>query len=50
MNELQTINEHTIIRETSGYDLIKAVPTEDLPEVMRFLEIVYNYEKMELLI
>jgi hypothetical protein len=43
MNELVIIDEHLIIRETVGYDFIKDISIEDLPSVLRFLKMVYNY-------
>lgn len=46
MSVLQTIDEHLYIRETVGYDIIKEVPLEDLPTVISFLKIVYNYNRM----
>jgi len=46
MDVLQTINEHMIIRETCGYDVIKNVEVYDIPNVMQFLTICWNYEKM----
>lgn len=46
MNELQIIKEHMIIRETIGYDAIKDVKLHDLPQVIKFLQIVWNYQKM----
>jgi hypothetical protein len=50
MNKLQTIDEHIIIRETSGYSLIEKVDVIDVPEVIEFLRVVHNYLKMERLI
>jgi hypothetical protein len=47
MSVLQTIDEHLYIRETVGYDLIKEVPLEDMPTVINFLKIVFNYNKMK---
>lgn len=46
MSDIDIIDEHTIIRETVGYDGIKDVDVIDLPEVLRFLKIVHNYQKM----
>ena len=46
MTDIDIIDQHIIIRETIGYDGIKDIPLEDLPEIMRFLKIVYNYQKM----
>jgi hypothetical protein len=50
MNPLDVIDEHQIIRETVGYDLIKEVELHDLPQVLGFLKIAYNYQKMNHLI
>ncbi len=47
MSVLQTIDEHLYIRETVGYDVIKEVPLEDMPTVINFLKIVYNYNRMK---
>lgn len=46
MDTLQIIDEHTIIKETIGYDAIKDIKVHDLPEVIKFLQIVWNYQKM----
>ena len=47
MNQLQTIDEHIIIRETVGYDVIKDIEVYDLPHVLQFLKICHNYLKMQ---
>jgi hypothetical protein len=46
MNDIEIIDEHIIIRETIGYDGIKDVELWDLPAVLQFLKVVYNYQKM----
>ena len=46
MDSLDIIDEHIIIRETIGYDGIKDVELWDLPGVLQFLKVVYNYQKM----
>ncbi len=46
MNALDLIDEHQIIRETVGYDFLNDVELVDLPELMKFLKIVYNYKKL----
>lgn len=46
-NALQTIDEHLIIRETVGYDVIEKFEVWDLPSVLDFLTIVHNYLKMD---
>lgn len=45
-NSLQIMDEHLYIRETVGYDFIKDVEVYDLPQVINFLKIVCNYNKM----
>ena len=43
----QTIDEHMVIRETCGYDVIAKVDIVDLPEVIHFLRICNNYAKLK---
>ena len=45
-NELQTIDEHNLIRDTIGYNTIQQIEVSDLPNVLKFLKIVSNYSKM----
>jgi len=45
-NELQTIDEHSLIREVSSYSLIEQIEVSDLPNVLKFLKIVSNYSNM----
>ena len=47
MNHIDIIDEHLIIRETVGYEVLNQVPIEDMPKVMEFLKIVYNYNRMK---
>jgi hypothetical protein len=47
MNPLDLIDEHIIIRETVGYEFLNDVELVDIPEVMKFLKIVYNYKKLK---
>ena len=47
MNALDLIDEHQIIRETVGYEFLNDVELCDLPELMKFLKIVYNYKKLK---
>lgn len=47
MNELQTIDEHILIRKTCGYDAIKDIDVFDLPNVIQFLKICHNYQKIK---
>lgn len=46
MKTLDLINEHQVIRETVGYDFLKDIELHDVPEVIQFLKVVYNYKKM----
>jgi len=46
MNPLDLIDEHIIIRETVGYEFLNDVELVDIPELMKFLKIVYNYKKL----
>ena len=46
MNALDIIDEHLAIRETVGYGVLSEVPIEDMPKVLEFLKIVYNYNRM----
>jgi hypothetical protein len=47
MSPLDQIDEHLIIRETVGYEFLNYVELYDIPEVMKFLKIVYNYKKIK---
>lgn len=47
MKWFDIIDEHTVIRETVGYDMIREVDIIDLPQVLEFLKIVHNYIKMK---
>ena len=44
---IDLIDEHLIIRETVGYDFLNNVAIEDIPEVLKFLKLVFNYTKMK---
>jgi len=46
MKAIDIIDEHIIIRETVGYKAIEGIELCDLPEIIQFLKIVYNYKKM----
>lgn len=46
MDDLKIIDEHIIIREIVGYDFIKDIEVWDLPSVLKFLKIIWNYDKM----
>ena len=41
------IDEHLIIRETVGYEFLNKVAIEDIPEVLKFLKLVFNYTKIK---
>ena len=47
MKPLDLIDEHQIIRETVGYEFLNDVELCDIPEVMKFLKIVWNYKKIK---
>lgn len=47
MSTLDIIDEHLAIRETVGYEVLSEVPIEDMPKVLEFLKIVYNYNRMK---
>ena len=46
MKEIEIIQEHELIRDTVGYDVISKIETVDIPIVLSFLQIVVNYIKM----
>lgn len=47
MKALDIIDEHIIIRETVGYEFISNIDVVNLPEVIKFLRVVHNYERMK---
>lgn len=47
MNTLDIIDHHMIIRDTVGYEVLAEVDLMDMPKVMEFLKIVYNYQRMK---
>jgi hypothetical protein len=47
MKKIQTIQEHIVIRETCGYDVISQIDVFDLPQVLHFLNICHNYMKLK---
>lgn len=49
MKPLDLIDEHQIIRETVGYEFLNDVELCDIPEVMKFLKIIWNYKKIKLI-
>lgn len=46
MSPLDLIDEHEVIRETVGYEFLNNVELVDIPEIIGFLKIVYNYKKI----
>ena len=50
MKNLEIIDEHLIIRETVGYSILNKIDIEDIPEIINFLKIVFNYNKMKKLL
>jgi len=46
-NKFEIIDEHIIIRETIGYEALNDIPVADIPQVLSFLKIVFNYKKMK---
>lgn len=43
---VRQIDEHRVIRDTIGYDQLKNVSLEDMPNVLKFLKIVDNYNRI----
>ena len=35
------------IRDTVGYDFIKNIELDDLPQVIQFLKVIWHYTKMQ---
>lgn len=48
MSELDIIDQHIIIVETTGYKLLKDISLIDFPEVFKFLKVVHNYKKLKI--
>ena len=46
MNSIDIIDEHIVIRETVGYEILNQVDVIDVPAVLEFLKVVYNYKRM----
>ena len=46
MNELQIINNSIAIKETIGFKILDEFEVVDIPNVIKFCNIVYNYLKM----
>lgn len=46
MNDLEIIDQHDVIRETVGYDFISKLELHDIPPVVKFLRVAYNYSRM----
>lgn len=47
MKNLQIIEQHILIRDTCGYDVISKVDVFDMPQILQFLLICQNYKKMQ---
>ena len=47
MKNIKMVEHHMIIRETIGYKGLEKIKIEDIPKVMEFLTIVFNYMKMK---
>ena len=47
MKWYEIVDEHIVIRETCGYDIISEIPISDLPNVLHFLKICHNYIKIK---
>jgi len=47
MKPFDIIGEHIIIRKTVGYEFLNGIKLCDLPETLKFLKIVYNYQKIK---
>ena len=45
-NNIDTLEQHFIIRETAGYDIFKDIDLLDIGSVMDFLKIAYNYKQL----
>jgi hypothetical protein len=46
MNDLEVIEQHILIRDTVGYELLEKIDVYDMPNFLSFLKIVDNYNKM----
>jgi len=46
MNELQIIDNSIAIKETIGFKFLDGIDVIDIPNVIKFCNIVYNYMKM----
>jgi hypothetical protein len=49
-NPLEIMDQHIIIRDTIGYESIKDIEIYDLPQIIEFLTIIWNYTIMSNLI
>lgn len=50
MKDSEIIDHYIIIRETIGYDAMKLIEESDLPAVIKFCTIMYNYTRMKQLL
>ncbi len=46
MSDLDIIKNHIIIQDTIGYDIFNTIEICDIPTVLEFLKITYNYIKI----
>ena len=47
MNNLKIINDMIVIKEVFGsFKILDEFETWDIPEIIKFAQIVYNYNKM----
>lgn len=46
MSHIDIIDEHIVIRETVGYEILNQVDVIDVPAVLEFLKVIYNYKRM----
>ena len=47
LKELEIIEEHILIRDTCGYDVIAQANVCDIPQILHFLRICNNYVKLQ---
>lgn len=47
MNPIATIEQHEVIRNTIGYNLLSQIDLVDLPVVIEFLTVVNNYNNLK---
>ena len=47
IHPIKIIDHHNVIRETIGYEGMSDLELIDIPQVMDFLRIVYNYKRLK---